>query len=178
MPQNFHYGNGMGTNPIFIMQAISAQIIRHKRVLSDRVVVICASTCNGYFHDEEFPAYKEVYDLFQTDYRNTLADLNELGEYFAHNKEYIDKYRYAFGFHPFHAFSMVSCGHIAEENTAAIYLVGAQETGIARGMGLKTRATIEEALHDAQKKYLPKNPNILALPRCFKTAGVHLTMKE
>ena len=31
MPQAFHYGNGMGTNPILMLQAISAQIIRHKR---------------------------------------------------------------------------------------------------------------------------------------------------
>ena len=32
MPQNFHYGDGMGTNPIQMMQALSAQVIRHKRV--------------------------------------------------------------------------------------------------------------------------------------------------
>jgi len=65
MPQAFHYGNGMGTNPILMMQAISAQIIRHKRVLSDNPVVICSSICDGYFHDEEFPAYREVFNLFQ-----------------------------------------------------------------------------------------------------------------
>ena len=32
MPTNFHYGNGMGTNPIQMMQALSAQVIRHKRM--------------------------------------------------------------------------------------------------------------------------------------------------
>ena len=47
---------------------------------------------------------------------------------------------------------MMSCGHIAEMNTSAIYIVGAQEPGYARGMGLKTRATFEEALEDAKKK--------------------------
>lgn len=65
MPQKFHYGDGMGTNPIMMMQA----------------------------------------------------------------------------FHPFHGFSMMSCGHIAEMNTSAIYIVGAEEPGYARGMGLKTRET-------------------------------------
>jgi hypothetical protein len=45
-------------------------------------------------------------------------------------------------------------------------------------MGMKTRATFEEALADAKKKYLPENPNILALPRTFKTAAVHLCMKD
>ena len=177
MPQFFHYGNGMGTNPIFMMQAISAQIIRHKRILSDRVVVICSSICNGYFHDEEFPCYREAYEIFQRDYNNVLPDISQLGEYFANRQDYIDKYRFAYGFHPYHAFSMLSCGHIAEEHCAAAYVVGAQEPGFARGMGLKTRATFEEALADAQKKYLPDKPNILALPLAFKTSAVHLMMK-
>lgn len=177
MPQLFHYGNGMGTNPILMMQAISAQIIRHKRILSDNCVVICSSTCNGYFHDEEFPAYREVYEMFQKNYANILPDLNQYGEYLATKKEYIDKYRYAYAYHPFHAFSMISCGHIAEMNTSAIYIVGAQEPGYARGMGMKTRATFEEALKDA-RKFIGDNPNILALPLTFKTAAVHLAMKD
>lgn len=33
MPQDFHYGDGMGTNPIQMMQALSAQVIRHKRIM-------------------------------------------------------------------------------------------------------------------------------------------------
>lgn len=177
MPQFFHYGNGMGTNPILMLQAISANIIRHKRILNDNCVVICSSLCNGYFHDEEFPAYRELYELFAKDYHNVLPDLEKYGEYFSMNKEYIDKYRYNYGYHPYHGFSMISCGHIAEMNCSAIYIVGAQEPGYARSMGMKTRATFEEALKDAAK-YVGKEPNILALPKTFKVAAVHLTMKE
>ncbi|CAA7600756.1 Domain of unknown function DUF2088 [Acididesulfobacillus acetoxydans] len=177
MPQNFHYGNGMGTNPILMMQAISAQIVRHKRILKDNCVVICSSICNGYFHDEEFPAYRTVYELFQKDYHNVLPDLEKYGEYLAHNQKFIDKYRFNFGYHPYHTFSMISCAHIAEKHCAAIYVVGAYEPGYARSMGMKTRATFAEALQDAEK-YVGKTPNILALPRTFKTASVHLGLKE
>lgn len=177
MPQFFHYGDGMGTNPIMMMQALSAQIIRHKRILSDRCVIVCASTCNGFFHDELFTGYREIYNMFQKDQMNILPDMNRYGELFATNAEYIRNYRYGNGFHPFHGFSMISCGHIAEMNTAAIYIVGAQEPGMARSMGLKTRATFEEAIADAKKKYVGENPNILALPLTFKTAAVHLCMK-
>ncbi|MDE6961683.1 MAG: hypothetical protein K2P27_12610, partial [Lachnospiraceae bacterium] len=60
----------------------------------------------------------------------------------------------------------------------AIYIVGAQEPGYARGMGLKTRATFEEALEDAMRKYVGPNPNILALPKAFKVSAVHLCRKE
>jgi len=72
---------------------------------------------------------------------------------------------------------MISCAHIAEKHCAAIYIVGAREPGYARAMGMKTRATFEEALADA-RKFVGGSPNILALPRAFKTASVHLCMAE
>lgn len=177
MPQFFHYGDGMGTNPIMLMQALSAQVIRHKRIMSDNCVFICSSTCNGYFNERLWPYLPELFELFKEE-GNTLVDLNRYGEYFATNEEYIRKYRYANAFHPFHGFSMISCGHLAEKHTSAIYIVGAEKPGYARAMGLKTRDTFEEALKDARLKYLPKNPNILALPRTFTTAAVHLMMKD
>lgn len=177
LPQAFHYGDGMGTNPILMMQAISAQIIRHKRILAENPVVICAASCNGYFHDEEFPSYREVYELFQKESANTLPDVERNAEKISEKREYIEKYRNSYGYHPFHAFSMISCAHIAERTCAAIYIVGAQEPGYARAMGMKTRATFAEALADS-RKYSGDQPNILALPRAFKTAAVHLCMKD
>lgn len=72
MPLDFHYGNGMGSNPIQMMQAISAQVIRHKRVMKDNCVIICSSICNGYFHDERWPYLRELYEMFQHDYMNIL----------------------------------------------------------------------------------------------------------
>ena len=178
MPTNFHYGAGMGTNPIQMMQALSAQVIRHKRVLSDRCVFIVPSICDGWFHDERWPYLRELFEMFQHDGMNILPDMDRYGEYFATRREYTDKYRFANAFHPFHGFSMMSCGHLAEEHTSAIYIVGAREPGIARSMGLKTRATVEEALADAMRKYVGPHPNILALPKTFTTAAVHLCMKD
>jgi hypothetical protein len=177
MPQYFHYGNGHGTNPILILQAIAANIIRHKRVMKDNSVVICASICNGYFHDKEFPSYRELFELFQKDYHNILPDLKKYGEYFCSKQEYVDMYRFNFGYHAFHPFSMISCGHIAEMHCAAIYIVGAYEPGYARAMGMKTRATFVEALQDAER-YTGTNPKILALPKTFRTAAIHLMMAD
>lgn len=175
-PRFFHYGDGMGVNPIMLMQAISAQVIRHKRIMSDNCVVICSAAVDGDFVDELWPYTKEMYDIFQQE-GNVLPDVHKYGEQFAKHQEYIDRYRFEHAFHPFHGFSMISCGHIAEMNTSAIYIVGAKAPGIMRGMGCKTRATFEEALEDA-KKIVGNNPNILALPQTFKLASVHLCMKE
>lgn len=178
MPQKFHYGNGMGTNPIMMMQALSAQVLRFKRIMSDNCVIICSSNCNGFFNEELWPYLRELYDIYQNNRMYTLPDMNRLGEYFATNEEYIRKYRFANAYHPFHGFSMMSCAHIAEMNTSAIYIVGAEKPGYARGMGLKTRETFEEAIEDAKKKFVGPNPNILALPLTFKRTSVHLCMKN
>jgi hypothetical protein len=177
MPQDFHYGNGHGTNPLLMLQAIGAQIIRHKRVLKDNCVIICSSICNGYFHDEEFPSYRELYDLYQRDYHDRLSDLEKHGEYFCMKQEYVNKYRFNYGYHPYHAFSMIACGQIAEMHTAAVYIVGAYEPGYARAMGMKTRSTFAEALKNAER-YTGPHPKILALPRTFRTAAVHLMMQD
>ncbi len=174
-PRFFHYGDGMGSNPIMLMQAISAQVARHKRVMSDNCVIICVADVNGYWNEDKWPYLPEIYELFQD--HNTLPDINRYGEYFATNEEFIRKYRYANSFHPFHGFSMISSAHLAEKNTAATYIVGASKPGLARGMGMKTRATVEDALADAMK-IVGKEPNILALPRTFRTTAVHLTMKD
>lgn len=178
MPQKFHYGNGMGTNPIMMMQALSAQVLRFKRIMSDNCVIICSSNCNGFFNEELWPYLRELYEIYQNDRMYTLPDMNRLGEYFATKEEYIRKYRFANAYHPFHGFSMMSCAHIAEMNTSAIYIVGAEKPGFARGMGLKTRETFEEAIEDAKKKFVGPNPNILALPLTFKRTSVHLCMKN
>lgn len=177
MPRDFHYGPGMGTNPIQMMQALSAQVIRHKRIMSDKCVIICSSLCDGWFNDERFPYARELFDIF-TKSCNILPDMAKYGEEFAVRQDYIEKYRFDGAFHPYHAFSMMSCGHIAEMNTSAIYIVGAKEPGIARGLGLKTRATFEEALEDAKKKYVGDSPNILALPKTFTLGAVHLCMAD
>lgn len=102
--------------------------------------------------------------MFQHDRMDTLPDMNRYGEWFATNQNYIRKYRFCNAFHPFHGFSMMSCGHLAEMYTSAIYVVGAQEPGYARGMGLKTRATFEEALADAERKYVRQTPTSSRFP--------------
>ncbi len=177
MPQFFHYGDGMGTNPIMLMQAISAQVVRHKRIMSDRCVIICSSLCNGWFNEDLWPYTREMFDEFQSGKMNILPDMQSLAEKYATDEEYVRRYRYEHAFHPFHGFSMISSAHIAEMNTAAIYIVGAEKPGYARAMGMKTRATFEEALEDAMKKYTGPNPSILALPKTFTQCAVHLAMK-
>ncbi len=175
LPNDFQYGTRQGRNPILVEQAISAQIIRLKRVMSDNPVIIALAQCDGDFGDDEFPAMKEVYDYFYNK-QNTLPEVEDYYKMMDVDK-YIELYRHHYAFHPFHAFSMISCAHIAERDTKAVYIVGSKMPGTARAMGMKTRNTVMEAFEDA-KKFVGDNPNVLVLPMTFKRPSVHLCMED
>lgn len=171
VPRSFHYGAGMGSNPILMMQAIGASIVRAKRALVEKSVVIAAAVCDGWFNDSEFPPYREAYERLQQ--CNHPADMRDHQEAMATDPEWVYRYRHHFGYHPFHAFSMVYMGGIAREHCAQIYVAGAREPGFARGMGARTTATVEEALAETAA-VLGREPRVLAIPR-LSSPQFHLT---
>jgi nickel-dependent lactate racemase len=173
-PRTFHYGPGMGTNPILMLQAIGAQLTRVYDIFKENGVIICASLCDGWFNDEWFPSYRKVYQKLQK--TSDFAEASRFEDEISNDSEDIYKYRFAYAYHPFHALSMVSMGTIALKHTSAIFIVGAREPGYARGMGCQPKDTFEQALKDA-KKYVGGDPNILVLPECFLKPGFHLFKK-
>lgn len=173
MPRSFHYGPGMGSNPILMLQAIGSWIVRSSAALKPDPVIICASVCDGWFNDEWFPAYREVYELF-----GNCARVEEMTGYeddLAERPEYVHRFRHAYGYHPFHAFSMLYMGGIALDSASAIYIAGARQPGFARGMGCIPTRTFEEALRHAERR-VGKRPRMLVVPELSKPAvHPHLT---
>lgn len=174
VPRNFHYGSGMGSNPILMMQAIGASIVRAKKALVEKPVVIAAAVCDGWFNDTEFPPYRAAYERLQL--CQHPADMREHQEDLATDPEWVYRYRHQFGYHPFHAFSMIYMGGIAREHSTAIYVAGARRPGLARGMGARTTATVEEALAEATA-ILGRAPRVLAVPR-LSSPAFHLTATD
>lgn len=167
MPRNFHYGPGMGSNPILMLQAIGSSLVRAGAALSREPVVICASVCDGWFNDRDFAPYPEVYDRFQE-----CANVREMAAFeddMANRDEYRHKFRYAYSYHPFHAFSMLYMGGIALERARAIYIVGAKAPGYARGMGTIPVRTFEDAMQHAVR-YVGSDPSMLVVPALSKPA--------
>ncbi|GAA2755278.1 lactate racemase domain-containing protein [Actinopolymorpha rutila] len=167
MPRSFHYGNGMGSNPVLMMQAIGASIARAKAALTPHPVVIAASVCDGWFNDTEFPSYERTYELLQTVHRP--ADLAKYEDELCTDAGYLDRYRTAYGYHPFHAFSMAYMGGLAREYARAVYVAGAVSPGHARGMGAIPVPTVEEALAEA-RRHVGADPRILVVPSLSKPA--------
>lgn len=175
MPRGFHYGPGMGTNPILMLQAIAAQLTRCYGVFRENGVIIAPSICDGWFNESWFPSYQAVY--------NRLQDCTEFGDIFNYEDELVNgqqdsifRYRFDYAYHPGHPLSMVSMGAIAHQQASAVLMPGAKKPGIARGMGCIPTHDFNEALQLAER-YVGRKPRILAIPEAFRSVGVHLYSK-
>lgn len=170
MPRTFHYGPGMGSNPILMLQAIGASVARASGALDPNASVICASVCDGWFNDEWFPPYREVYEKYAS--CTHPFEMQQFEDDLANRPDYIHKFRHAYGYHPFHAFSMLYMGGIALSRSRAIYIVGAKSPGHARGMGCIPVRTFDDALRQLNR-FADEEPRLLVVPELSKPQ-VHL----
>ena len=178
LPRNFHYGPGMGSNPILMSLAIGGQLSRCWHAFREGGVIIAAAVCDGWFNDNWFPSYGETYDALQKyctaeEFIRSDDAMNIVNDY-----EYRFKYSNFYTYHPFHALSMLSGGSASLLWTSAVFLPGAKAPGYARGMGFIPTNTFEDAMESA-KRIVGDNPRILCTPECFSGGvGVHLHRKE
>jgi hypothetical protein len=166
LPRDFHYGPGMGTNPILMSLGIGAQYTRCAKALRPDPVVIALAWCDGWFNKDWFPSYEETYNSLQN--FSSSKEFLESDEALRISKDnsYLYKYSNFYTYHPFHAMSMVSGGSVPLKWCSQVYVVGAKKPGFARGMGFKTMTKFEDAINDS-KKYVGSNPRILCTPECF-----------
>lgn len=177
LPRTFHYGPGMGSNPIFMLQAIGAQLSRCWGVFRQGGVIIAPAISDGWFNDHWFPSYEYTYQRMQEFSDFAKFCQSHYVEEISTNSDYIYQYRNNYTFHPFHAFSMISFGCIALQRTTAVFMPGAKMPEYARGIGCIPTDTFEEAMERA-KKIVGKNPRIVSTPEAFSGGvGVHLYRK-
>lgn len=170
MPRSFHYGPGMGSNPILMLQAIGSSVARAAPALRPGFVVICASVCDGWFNDEDFAPYEEVYDRFQR--AHEIPDMERYEEEICNRPEHVYGYRFAHAYHPFHAFSMLYMGGVAHQRARAIYVAGAKSPGHARGMGCIPMPDFRSAMRHA-RRHVGSDPQLLVVPN-LSVPAVHL----
>jgi lactate racemase len=175
LPRAFHYGPGMGSNPILMLQSIAAQLTRCYGVFRKNGVIIAPAVCDGWFNPSWFPTYERTYHKLQQ--LNDFAEVFDHEDELARDPEGIYRYRFDYAYHPGHALSMVSMGAIALQRTSAIFIPGAKSPAYARGMGCIPTKTFDDALRQAER-YVGKNPRILVMPEAFRAAGVHLELRK
>jgi nickel-dependent lactate racemase len=177
VPRNFHYGPGMGTNPILMSLGIGGQLSRCWHAFRDGGVIIATSICDGWFNPHWFPSYEETYHALQKYCSATEFVDSDDAMNIVHNYEYRYQYSNHYTYHPFHALSMISGGSASLLWTSAVFIAGAKAPGYARGMGFSPTSTFKEAL-DRAIKIVGNNPRILCTPECFSGGvAVHLHTK-
>ena len=177
LPRDFHYGPGMGTNPILMSLAIGGQLSRAWNAFREDGVVIAAALCDGWFNPGWFPSYEETYEALRT--YGTAAEFldSENALRIATDREYCFSYSNNHTYHPFHAMSMISGGSVPLLRTRATFIAGAAAPDYARGMGFIPVTTFNEAFARA-KKIVGDNPRILCTPEAFSGGvAVHLHCK-
>lgn len=171
LPRSFHYGPGMGTNPILMTQALASNIARAAGAFRRGGAVIVTAACDGWFNDDWFPSYRDTYERFQQ--TASVAEMGQFEQEFASRPDYVAAYRDGRSYHPFHAFSMLYMGATALQRASRVFLAGAQAPEYARGMGLTPTRTFDEALAQAQRLVGP-GARVLALPGFLRTTPPHL----
>jgi hypothetical protein len=177
LPRNFHYGPGMGTNPISMSLAIAGQLSRAWRAFREGGVIIAPSICDGWFNELWFPSYEETYKALQS-YCEPSDFLNSSrAKEIATKPDYCYRYSHAYAYHPFHAMSMISGGAVTAQRTTAVFMPGAKAPKFARELGYIPTNTFEDAM-DRAIKIVGKTPRILCTPEAFSGGvGVHLGIK-
>jgi nickel-dependent lactate racemase len=174
LPRGFHYGPGMGTNPILMSLAIGGQLSRCWHAFREGGVIIAASVCDGWFNPGWFPSYEQTYEGLQR--YCTPAEFLQSDEALriATDPEYCFRYSNLYAYHPYHAMSMISGGSVPQLRTSAVFIVGPEQPQYARGMGFVPVRTFTDAMTHAQR-FVGRNPRILCTPECFSGgAAVHL----
>jgi lactate racemase len=133
IPRSFHYGPGMGSNPVLLLQAVGAWVTRAAGALAEDFVVVAASICDGWFNDAWFPAYRSIYEKLQ---EVTSAD-----ELVAHEEAVRQRTpsgcsatASAYAYHPFHGFSMAYMGSIATRRAQAVLRRRVPRRPVTRGV--------------------------------------------
>jgi nickel-dependent lactate racemase len=178
LPRNFHYGPGMGTNPILMSLAIGGQLSRCWHAFREGGVVIAASICDGWFNPHWCPSYPETYAALERHVHAADFLHSEEASAIVANYDYRWQYSNRYTYHPFHAMSMISGGSAALLWTSAVFVVGARAPQYARGMGFVPVTDFAEAMQRAEK-IVGRNPRILCTPECFSGGvAVHLHRKN
>ena len=171
LPRSFHYGPGMGTNPVLMRQAISAVVTRVAGALNTGAVAIVATECDGWFNEDWFPSYPATFDLVERSHE--VAELRAHEQEFASNPDWVAAYRAGDAYHPFHAFSMAYFAELGFTTASRVFAAGARSPQWARRAGMTPARDIDHALRLATRITGP-NPKVLALPGYLQTAAVHL----
>lgn len=110
--------------------------------------VVLASPCPDRWDDARHPSYREVWERVLGDTRDPYVARERYETEFAGRADYIERYRFGFGFHPVHAimalFPLKRLRHAAR-----VFVAGAEKPDLVRHVGFEPAETVEQAIGTA-----------------------------
>jgi len=112
--------------------------------------VILATPCPDRWDDEHHPSYREVWERVLPETKDPYEASRLFEQEYATRSDYIDRYRFGFGFHPVHAimalFPLKRLRHAGR-----VFVAGAEHPGLVRHAGFMPADTVESALGAAME---------------------------
>ena len=111
--------------------------------------VILATPCPDRWDDQHHPSYREVWERVLPETRDPYEARRLFEDEYASRADYIDRYRFDFGFHPVHAimalFPLKRLRHAGR-----VYVAGAENPKLVEHAGFTPTASVEDALAAAR----------------------------
>ncbi len=117
--------------------------------------VIMATPCPEEWDMDHHPAYKEVWERVLPQTRDPYEINQRFLEEFATRRDYIERYRFGYAYHPVHA---ILATHPLRRlrHAARVFVAGAQDPAVPRHLGFIPTASVEEAIWEARRLHGPE----------------------
>jgi hypothetical protein len=112
--------------------------------------VILATPCRDRWDEVHHPSYREVWNEVLPDTRDPDEARERFEPELARREDYVNKYRYAFGFHPVHAV-MALYPLKRLHHAGRVIVAGPEDPAVPRHCGFEAAATVEEAIALAEQ---------------------------
>ncbi len=117
--------------------------------------VILATPCPDQWDEVHHPSYREVWDRVLPQTRDPFEARERFEPEMAARRDYIEKYRHAFGFHPTHAV-MALYPLKRLRHAARVVVAGATNPALVKHAGFLPAASVESALEMAAEWHGPR----------------------
>jgi lactate racemase-like protein len=119
--------------------------------------VILATPCPNRWDDIHHPSYREVWERVLPATRDPYQARREFEPQLAAREDYIEKYRFGFGFHPVHpVMALYPLKRL--RHAGRVLVAGAEDPGVVRHVGFTPVPTVEEGLSVAEEIHGPQPP--------------------
>lgn len=127
--------------------------------------VIVATPCPEEWDRVHHAAYPEVWERVFPETKDPYEITHRYGDEFATHKDYIEKYRNEFAFHPVHA---ILATHPLKrlKHAARVFVAGADDPQVPERVGFIPTASVEEAIAEAESIH-GKDCSIVVVPNAM-----------